>query len=64
MEECPPIPPARGVIPYLSLLVGQAILPAGCPLGPLSSASKPAGKPACSQDWLPHKPIRASPSAG
>jgi len=33
--------------------VGQAILPAILPAGALSSAPKPAGKPACSQDWQP-----------
>jgi len=34
--------------------VGQAILPAGCPLGPLSSVSRRRLKAGGSHDWLPH----------
>jgi len=33
-------------------LVGQVILPAILPADTLSSASKPPGKPARSQDWV------------
>src|ERR1019366_497950 len=29
------------------------------PVDALSSASKPAGKPACSHDWLPHQRSRS-----
>src|SRR5580658_243432 len=39
------------------ILLQVAILPADA----LSSASKPAEKPACSQDWLPHKRCRIAP---